>query len=390
MTHPYHDQPDRAFWHRAIGTRTPEAITDWYRPKFSLQDKAVATAGSCFAQHIGRRLRDGGFDYLDLEPAPMALPLAEQAEWGYGLYSARYGNVYTSRQLLQLLDRATGAFTPREDHWEKDGGIVDPFRPTIEPEPFGSVAEMRALRADHLEAVAEMIRRADVLVFTLGLTESWLSHEDGACFPLCPGTAGGRYDATRHRLHNLSSADVRADIEGFLARAKALNPRLEVLLTVSPVSLMATATEQQVAVATVYSKSVLRAVAGELEAAHDAVDYFPSYEIVTGPAARGQFYKEGMREVSAEGVSHVMGHFLASHPAPNALPPEPVAEPQTAIPVTPRLAPAMAPRPIGAAAARPAPRMAPRQAPRPVAMPDEDDVKCDEELLNSFGRKPDA
>ena len=365
MTHPYDRQPDSAFWRRTIGDRAPDEIEGWYRKRFALDGKRIATAGSCFAQQLGRQLRAAGYSYIDSEPAPPGLPASEHLDWGYSMYSARYGNVYTSRQLVQLIDRATGAFVPAEDHWEKDGGVVDPFRPTIEPEPFGSVAELRALRADHLEAVAEVFRTADVLVFTMGLTEAWLSKQDGACYPLCPGTVGGTYDDSRHQLRNLGSAEVRADMEGFLARVRAINPRLEILLTVSPVSMMATATAQQVSVATTYTKSVLRAVAGELYDAHPFIDYFPSYDMVTGPAARGAFYKPGMREVTAEGVAYVMRFFLGEH-----------RPPQASAPV------AQAP---GAPAPRPAPRLAPGLAPAPK---DDDDVKCDEELLNAFGRNP--
>lgn len=369
MSHPYETQPARAFWRRTIGERDPEAIGDWYRKRFALDGKAIATAGSCFAQHLGRHLRKAGFRYLDLEPPPTGLPEAEHRVWGYGMYSARYGNVYTARQLVQLLDRATGAFGPVEDHWDKDGGVVDPFRPTIEPEPFGSVAELRALRADHLEATAEVFRRADVLVFTLGLTEAWLSAEDGACFPLCPGTAGGRFDPARHRLVNLDTRAVRADMETFVHKVRALNPRLELLLTISPVPLAATATAQQVAVATGYSKAVLRAVAGELCEAYGFIDYFPSYEMIVGPWARGGFYAPGMREVTAEGVAHVMRHFLAEHRPPVAAPGAPAAR---AGAPRPRLAP-------GAAAP------ARRRAPPPEG---NEAVQCDEEILAAFGRKP--
>ncbi|WP_370226138.1 GSCFA domain-containing protein [Pararhodobacter marinus] len=416
MSHPYNDQPDSAFWRRAIGDRMPHEIGDWYTKRFSLDGKRIATAGSCFAQHLGRQLRNAGFDYVDCELPPTGLPESDYLDWGYKMYSARYGNVYTSRQLVQLLDRATGIFDPVEDYWERDGGVVDPFRPTIEPEPFGSVEELRALREDHLAATAEVFRTADVLVFTMGLTEAWLSKKDGACFPLCPGTAGGTYDPDRHFLQNLGSADVRADMEAFLAKVRRINPRLEILLTVSPVSMMATATPQQVSVATVYTKSVLRAVAGELYAAHDHIDYFPSYDMVVGPAARGAFFKEGMREVAPEGVAYVMSHFLSEHRPPGAgeAPAAPV-RPEAAPDIAPRMAPRQAPHQPSGAAARPAPAptMAPaapqgqKPAARPVPSrpaparpaparsapvdlsgidPDEDDIKCDEELLNTFGK----
>jgi hypothetical protein len=86
------------------------------------------------------------------------------------------------------------------------------------------------------------------------------------------------------------------------------------ILTVSPVPLVATAETDHVLTATVYSKSVLRAVAGELAAGDDCVAYFPSYELITGALARGQYFEENMRSVKPEGVAYVMQHFLEAHP----------------------------------------------------------------------------
>lgn len=345
MTHPYASQPARAFWRQAVTPHHPLDVPDLYRKRWSLDGARIAAAGSCFAQHLGRALREGGFAYLDAEPAPPGLPAARHAEWGYGLYSARYGNVYTARQMLQLVRRALGRFTPSEPAWRRGGGVVDPFRPTIEPEPFRSEAELDDLRRDHLDRVAELIRQADVLVFTLGLTEAWESRADGAVFPLCPGTtAGGTFDPARHAFRNLTTAEVRADLDALLAELRGVNPGLRVLLTVSPVPLMATATDHHVVVATTRSKAVLRAVAGELADADPLVDYFPSYEIITAPHMRGAFFQPDGREVSHHGVAHVMRTFFAQHPPPA------------------RAAPA---------AAAPA--------------PDEASVQCDEVLLAAFG-----
>jgi len=76
------------------------------------------------------------------EPGPSWLSPATRASLGYGTFSARYGNIYTARQLLQLVERAYGRFTPDEPVWRRDdGGYGDPFRPRVEPEGFASVAE---------------------------------------------------------------------------------------------------------------------------------------------------------------------------------------------------------------------------------------------------------
>ena len=60
------------------------------------------------------------------------------------------------------------------------------------------------------------------------------------------------------------------------------------------------------------SKSILRAVADDCARRFDFVDYFPSFEIIAGPAARGVFFEAGGRDVTHEGVKLVMDVFFAS------------------------------------------------------------------------------
>lgn len=311
--HPYAALPDSAYWRRAVvearlgpGLVSPDFL------RLSPDDR-IATAGSCFAQHIGRHLAAAGFGYLVTETAHPIIPpdLARQA--GYGVFTARYGNIYTTLQLLQLIDRAYGRFHPAETTWEDaHGALVDPYRPTIQPGGFASVAELEADRARHLACVREAFETLDVFVFTLGLTEAWLSSRDGAAFPLCPGVAGGRFDPAAHRFHNLRAAEVRQQLASFIERLRMVNPRARVLLTISPVPLTATATGEHVLAATTYSKAVLRVAAQEAADELPGVHYFPSYEIITGPQAHGRFYAANLREVTPEGVAQVMAVFLGA------------------------------------------------------------------------------
>lgn len=316
--HPYTGLPDRAFWRRTVGDKDPLDIGDWYRKKFEIDGLRIATAGSCFAQHIGRRLRQQGFAYIDAEPAPESLPEAEHLEHGFGMYSARYGNVYTTRQLLQLLDRALGKFVPKDIFWEKDGGYVDPFRTTIQPAPFASVDALVESRERHLEAVRKMFEQTQLFIFTLGLTETWESIEDGAVFPVAPGVSGGSFNPEKYRLLNLGFNAVMADMNAFIDKVRRLNPKMKFLLTVSPVPLMATASDNQVVVATTYSKSVLRAAAGRLADSRKYVDYFPSFEIINSHVMQSRFYEKDMRSVKEAGVDHVMRNFFAVHTPPSA------------------------------------------------------------------------
>ncbi len=231
--------------------------------------------------------------------------------YNYGTYTARFGNQYTARQLLQTIRRAHGKFEPVEDVWEGDDGeLIDPYRPRIQPGGFASQLEYDLDREQHFDAIRRMVSDLDVLVFTLGLTEAWESIEDGAIFPLCPGTAGGAFDPERHRFVNFDVDDVAADLEALFAELRELNPSAKLLLTVSPVPLVATATEQHVLTATTYSKSVLRVAAQRVADGEPDIDYFPSYEIITSPYSRGKYFEADLRSVTRSGVSHVMDLFF--------------------------------------------------------------------------------
>jgi len=313
MSHPYTGLPDRAFWRTGVCGSDGTALDIPDIPTHPLRrSERIVTAGSCFAQHIARALRAHDFNFIDAEPPPPLLPRELHAQYGYGLYSARYGNVYTSAQLRQLIERAFGKFRPAEDSWQQGGRWFDPFRPSIEPDGFESPDELAASRTSHLRSVKQLFREMDVFVFTLGLTESWRSAADGAVFPMCPGTVAGRFDAERHVFFNADYGDVLDDMNWVISFLRRLNPDLRLIFTVSPVPLTATASGQHVLAASTHAKAILRAVAGTLTRKHDAVDYFPSYEIVTSPATRGRFFEDNLRSVNAAGVAAVMDSFFSA------------------------------------------------------------------------------
>ncbi len=309
---PYRNLPDHCFWRRSIAGRETAEVDPVVSAKFTIGPRErIATAGSCFAQHIARYLRQGGFNYLVTEAAHPIVDEATAARFGYGLFTARYGNIYTARQLLQLLLRAYGEFKPVEDLWRReDGRVVDPFRPQIQPDGFASLAEFQADREQHFAAVRRAVEELDVLVFTLGLTEAWMHREDGAVYPLAPGVAGGTIDERRHAFINLSVRDIVEDLTAAFRIVTARNSRARFILTVSPVPLVATYENRSVLISTTYSKSALRVACEELAGAHENVAYFPSYEIITGNFSRGAYFAEDLRSVTEAGVAHVMRLFM--------------------------------------------------------------------------------
>jgi hypothetical protein len=310
VNHPYSDMPDYRRWRAGVAGVAPAELDPVVGFPFQISARdRIAAAGSCFAQHVALHLRLRGFEFLDTEPAHPLLPADTARDFGYGMFSARYGNVYTSRQLLQLLRRAYGRFTPVDDVWEESGRYFDPFRPTIQPDGFATRQEYDADRIQHFAAVRRLFEQADVFVFTLGLTECWVSREDGAAYPLCPGTVAGQFDPLRHAFLNLGVDDVVADMTAFITELRAVNPTVKLVLTVSPVPLAATALDRHVLVSSTASKAVLRVAAERLTELKD-VAYFPSYEIITSPSNRGAYYAEDLRSMREEGVQHVMELFF--------------------------------------------------------------------------------
>jgi len=329
---PYQSLPARSFWRTAVAEPDPRDIDGLWTPKFELSpDDPILTAGSCFARHIGRTLLELGMNWRDAEPAPPGLTREQRAERQYGMFSFRTGNIYTAAMLRQWFGWATGTGTPGTESWPGDGRHYDPFRPAVEPAGFDSAEAMLAARADTLAAIRAALAEARCLVFTLGLTEAWQERGTGVVYPSCPGTVRGSFDADRYEFVNHDFARVRADVLAAAELARAVNPELRLLLTVSPVPLTATATGAHVLTANTYSKSVLRAVAGQLAAEHEHIDYFPAYELITGVAFRGAFFEPNLRDVTAEGVQFVMRRFTAalSQRAATAVPDRPDA-PETA------------------------------------------------------------
>lgn len=303
MPSPYDNLPDCAFWRRAVAdVEGVDPVTD---PPFSIgPGDSFATTGSCFAQHLSRALVKRGYHYLVTEPDGDAVDHAP--------FPARFGNIYTTRQLLQLFDRAYGLFRPLDVAWTRGGALVDPFRPRVAQ--FPTLEALVDDRKRHLACVRAMFEQCDVFVFTLGLTEAWLSACDGAAFPLAPGVAGGA-PGPDYVFHNMRPDEVADDLKQFLAKLRVVNPSVRVILTVSPVPLIATYEPRHVLVSNTYSKAALRAAVDMVRDDAPEVAYFPSYEIVT----HGRHFAEDQRSVTEEGVSRVMDifarHYLRRTPA---------------------------------------------------------------------------
>ena len=314
---PYSNLPKSAFWKTGVALENPYSIDGIYKKKFKISPKSkIATAGSCFAQHISRYLKKNGYNVLDVEPPPPSLPRELHQNFGFSMYSARYGNIYTVRQLMQLAKEAAGEWFPQDYVWEKNGKFFDALRPAVEPHGFNSPEEVRRHRRIHVSRVKELFKELDLFIFTLGLTEMWVHKKSGTVYPTAPGTLVGEFDEDIFEFQNPNYDVINRDMHEFVEALRRIreNKKFKMILTVSPVPLTATASGHHVLPSTTYSKSVLRALAG-FWADEPFVDYFPSYEIAMNPRMHSTGFSGNLRSVRDETVEMVMKHFFRSHPA---------------------------------------------------------------------------
>jgi len=368
---PYSALPESAFWRSAVAARNPFEIRGLWDPKFEIvPNQKVVTFGSCFAQHIGRALRANGLYWFIPERPPPGMSEASMTLFNYDLFSSRTGNIYTTSLLKQWVEWALGEKPVPDEYWTAGGRYFDPFRPVIEPNGFETLEEMRASRDFAIAAFRRAITEAKYFVFTMGLTESWFNKSNGYEYPMCPGTAAGTFDPQEHEFKNQTFEGVRHNLIDALAKIRKVNTRVRVILTVSPVPLTATNSQRHVLIATMESKSILRAVAGQLRNGNPWIDYFPSYEIISSPVFGGRFFEPNLRSVSKFGVDFVMDSFFGDIDAKFGV------KKELAVKIS---APGWL-RSLGLFRKRP--------APAPPVATDGQDIVCEEQLLEAFGKQP--
>jgi hypothetical protein len=313
LVNPYYGRAPHTYWRQGVAELPWDQVDPVTDVPFTIgRGERIATAGSCFAQHISATLAQDGYNYFITERFAGQPGTVDE---NYGVFPARFGNIYTPKQLLQLFDRAYGLFRPRTDCLAlRDGGSADPFRPRIQAGGFQNRELLEADRARHLAAVREMFERSDVFIFTLGLTEYWSAPGDGAVYPLPPGVFSDEPAAEDCRFGNFGVAEMVGHLAEFIGKLRQVNRAVRLVLTVSPVPLIATYEDRHVLVSTIVSKSALRAAVDEICRNDPHIAYFPAYELIVGPQAAGRFFRDDLREVSPEGVAHVMSlfreHFL--------------------------------------------------------------------------------
>lgn len=270
------------------------------RPNLITRETPVATMGSCFVVAIRSWLIDNGFNYVQTEFGP-----------GTKQGSARFGRVFNTGVLRQIMERSHGRFNPTEKYWPLNGLLLDPYRQGVAwPDEQSASIEL----PKHCAAVAEMVKKSEVLICTLGMSEVWRNREDGAVYHQIPPSPV--FDPVRHEFALLGVEENLANLEAFYALAREHNPKLQLILTLSPVPLAMTYRDMSVVCADTVSKSTLRITIDRFIAGHPEVIYFPAFELVRRITAEP--WNADYRHVKPALVRTIMTRFMQHFGPPGA------------------------------------------------------------------------
>ena len=127
----------------------------------------------------------------------------------------------------------------------------------------------------------DIILSGRVFIITLGLSEIWYDKPTGEAF--WRAVPSSLFDAARHGFRTTTVDENRENLRVTLDLIRAARPDAAVILTLSPIPLMATFRPVSCLTANAVSKAVLRiAIDQIMSEGRPGVHYFPSYEMVTG------------------------------------------------------------------------------------------------------------
>ncbi len=234
--------------------------------------------GSCFTEHIGGCMAERKFS-VDINPS---------------------GILYNPLSVASLLDRLVSGEEWGEESLFFHDGLWHSFSHHGDFSAETREAAL-AMMNGRLRCSSAYLREAGFLLLTLGSAWVYTLADGGGVVANCH-----KLPASRFRRSLLSVKDVAERLSEALAGVWAVNPALQVILTVSPVRHRADgATGNQLSKATL----LLAAHAVAEQAGTHRCSYFPAYELVMDELRDYRFYAADMVHLSESAVEFLWGKF---------------------------------------------------------------------------------
>ena len=271
------------FFPQGINLAEENAVYDYflkgYVPSepFIRKSDYVTAFGSCFAQGVREYLLNNG--YMAYNPVGKRwVPIVSIAE-----------GINTTFTLLQQFDWAWGNKSISEGLWIAKDKVK--FSPTEEAR----------------QVTKEIFDNTTVFILTLGLSEIWYDKVTNEVF--WRGIPKDQYDPERHAFRVSTVDENLENLEKIYAYIRSRRPDAQIIVTLSPIPLIATFREVPCTAASMISKSILRVAVDIFQQKHKEDPkfwYWPSYELVK---ELWNSYDDDKRHVTQATTNKVMAQF---------------------------------------------------------------------------------
>ncbi|HAA13284.1 MAG TPA: GSCFA family protein [Cytophagales bacterium] len=237
----------------------------------------LLTLGSCFADTMGQRLQDYKFR-ASVNP---------------------FGVIFNPVSVSQLLTQVVSEQLPREAHYLQSEGLwrhFDLHSDFAHPD----LVELEKAIQTTWEQTHDFLQNAQWLLITLGTATVYTYQNTQAVVANCHKVPAAEFSKGR-----LATSTITQSLSEAFRQLWTLNPKLQVVLTVSPVRHL----KDTLPVNSV-SKATLRVAAQELaEQFPKQVHYFPAYELVMDDLRDYRFYAEDMLHLTSVAQDYVWEKF---------------------------------------------------------------------------------
>ncbi len=248
-------------------------------------DKLLAL-GSCFSEHMGGKLRYAGFD---VEVNPMGV-LFNPASIAIALRAILEDKVFDKGDMFQ------------------QGSLWASWKHST---LFSSADVQTALHNINarVRTAHQQLVQADVILITLGTAWVFTLKSAGEVVANCHKMPPNLFERRRLSVH-----EIVADLRDVSSQIKKINPKVQLLFTVSPVRHLKDGVHENT-----LSKSVLHLAVDQLCEELDFAHYFPAYEILMDELRDYRFYAEDMVHPSNQAVDYIWERFMDFSMSPETI-----------------------------------------------------------------------
>ncbi|NJN25416.1 MAG: GSCFA domain-containing protein [Cyclobacteriaceae bacterium] len=250
-------------------------------PKIStlnlLHDQSVLAMGSCFAQHIGKKLSDYKFN-VEVNP---------------------FGTLFNPMSIFKLVQMASDRTPLNLGHLVHQEGV---FHHYDLHSGLSALDEGQLLAEGNLKLsiLGSQLPHTTVFIYTFGTAIVYELNDTGEIVANCHKTPQAYF--TRRMLE---PEEIIRSFHEHYALLKSINSKARFILTVSPVRHQKESFEQNNV-----SKSILRIACEKLVSQHEDVAYFPAFEIMMDELRDYRFYAEDMLHPSQVAVDYIWQQFM--------------------------------------------------------------------------------